>query len=423
MLEELRFRNFLSFKGEVALSFEATKDDIGADTHCVKMPDGRTLLRCALVYGPNASGKTNLLDAIAFLSDFMFEKTKDTEESTGVIPFRFDAATPTQPTQFSLRFYVGNTRYWYELKLQSDCVLEEKLSYYKSVQPTMLFHRMMEDGKSVIRLNPTAVKLSAAAQEEIQLKCLKNMSVFAARKQVNVAIPLVDEASDWLRNNIMGLISPDTQMFSYATQQMEKNSKVKDHLLQFVRSADFNIVGFETKQVQNDMPEALMNFLSQEGKLSDKDRKHLSTRLSTEFQHTVRNERGVEVYSLPDQLQSRGTRRTLGLETAVYTAEHRDAVLPIDEIESSLHPDLIEHILEHFFNTNSRSQLLITTHYDGLLNSVGDLFRKDMIWFTEKREDGSTDLYSLVEFNGLNKITSFQRSYRSGRFGAKPNIE
>ena len=171
------------------------------------------------------------------------------------------------------------------------------------------------------------------------------------------------------------------------------------------------------------MPEALMNFILQEKELSDEDRRRLSTRLSTDFQHTVKNERGVEVYSLPEQLQSRGTKRTLGLETAIYTAEHRDAVLPIDEIESSIHPELIEHILHQFFKTSGRSQLVITTHDDGLLSTMDDLFRKDMIWFTEKGEDGSSDLYSLVEFNGLNKITSFQRSYRSGRFGATPNIE
>ena len=93
MFEELKFKNFLSFRDEVTLSFEATKDDMGEGTHCVKMPDGKTLLRCALIYGPNASGKTHLLDAIAFLSDVLFTKPADMEESTGVIPFRFDVAT------------------------------------------------------------------------------------------------------------------------------------------------------------------------------------------------------------------------------------------------------------------------------------------------------------------------------------------
>ena len=423
MLEELKVKNFLSFKNEICLSFEATMDDMGAGTHYVTMSDGKNLLRFALIYGANASGKSNLLNAISFLADFIFHKPKDMEESTGVIPFRFDVATPTEPTEFSLRFYVNDVRYWYELKMNKDCVLEEKLSYYKTVQPTMLFQRMMEGGRAVVRLNSTVVKLSAVAQEELQLKCLKNMSFFAARQQVNVAIPLIDEARDWLRRGIMNMVSPDTHLFGYATRQMQKSKEIKAHLLQFVHGADFNIVGFDTKQEQSDMPETLISFLSQNGGLSDEEQKQLSIRMSTDFRHTVTNERGTEVYSLPEQLQSRGTRRTLGIETAIYNAEKQNAVLPIDEIESSLHPDLIEHILEYFFETNSRAQLVVTTHYDELLDSVNDLLRKDMIWFTEKQEDGATDLYSLVEFNGLSKISSFQRSYRSGRFGAKPNIE
>ena len=96
--------------------------------------------------------------------------------------------------------------------------------------------------------------------------------------------------------------------------------------------------------------------------------------------------------------------------------------MPIDEIESSLHPDLTEFILEQFFKSDSRSQLLVTTHYDPLLDTVDDLIRKDSVWFTEKGEDGCSDLYSLVEFKGLRKIKSFQKSYRNGAFGAVPNI-
>jgi len=100
-----------------------------------------------------------------------------------------------------------------------------------------------------------------------------------------------------------------------------------------------------------------------------------------------------------------------------------DEFLSIDEIESSLHPELIEFILEQFLKENSRSQLLVTTHYDPLLNTIDDLIRRDSVWFTEKGEDGSSELYSLSDFKGLNKIRSFLKSYRNGRFGALPNIQ
>lgn len=422
MIEELKVKNFLSFKDEACLSFEATKDNMGIDSHVVSMADGRKLLRLALIYGANASGKSNLLNVIEFLKKFWFTKQDDVDSPTGAIPFRFDVSTPAEPSEFSLRFYVGDTRYWYELKLRADCVLEEKLSYFGSVQPTMLFYRMLKDGQSVIKFNST-IKPGAAAQKEIQLKCLKNTSFFAARNQVNVTIPLVDDARDWLRNCIMGMVSPDIRMFNYAARQIDTNVSLKEHLLSFVQSADFNIVGFTTKHESIEIPEVLMNLLTKEKSLSDEEQKQLSQRLSTEFLHKVQNERGVEVYSLPEQLQSRGTKRALGMESALYWANEKSAVLPIDEIESSLHPALIEYVLEGFFRTSSRSQIVVTTHYDQLLDTINDLLRKDMIWFTEKKKDGSTDLYSLVEFNGLNKISSFPRSYRSGRFGAQPDIE
>ena len=144
--------------------------------------------------------------------------------------------------------------------------------------------------------------------------------------------------------------------------------------------------------------------------------------VKTDFEHTVKNSRGVEKYILPNGLQSEGTRRTLGIEAAVYDAMENEKFLSVDEIESSLHPDLVEFIIQQFLQKHNRSQLLVTSHYDPLLNTVNDLMRKDSVWFTEKGEDGGSRLYSLVEFKGLNKISSFQKSYRNGVFGALPNI-
>lgn len=146
-------------------------------------------------------------------------------------------------------------------------------------------------------------------------------------------------------------------------------------------------------------------------------------RFKTEFEHTVKNLRGIEKYTLPNSLQSEGTRRTFGIEAAIYECIKGNNFLSIDEIESSLHPDLVEFIIEQFLKVQSHSQMLVTSHYDPLLNTVDDLLRKDSVWFTEKEEDGNSRLYSLVEFKGLNKISSFQRSYRNGVFGALPNIQ
>lgn len=90
----------------------------------------------------------------------------------------------------------------------------------------------------------------------------------------------------------------------------------------------------------------------------------------------------------------------------------------VDEIEASLHPKFLEKLLYEFFKNKSQSQMLVTIHDDSLLDLVNDLVRKDSIWFTEKKKTGATDLYSLVEFKGLNRLSSIRSAYRLGRFGA-----
>ncbi|MCQ2159485.1 MAG: AAA family ATPase [Bacteroidales bacterium] len=429
MIQELKFKNFMSFKDEVTLSFEATKDITFEDYHVVEVAPGVRLLRFAMVYGANASGKSNLLEAIDFLQDFFFAKASDIAEPTGAVPFKLDAVTPNEPSEFSLKFYVGETKYWYELKLTSKQVLSEKLYFYDSVQPKKLFDRKLENGQSVISYNPATVKISAAAKEEISLKCLPNMSFFAAKNQVNLAIEKIDLAKEWLRNNLMPMIHPTSGMFDYASKKMYNNEALKSYLLDFVHQADFNISDVKSDKVSEKIPQQFVNMIladdSTPEEIKEKVRSEQSiTRIETMFEHTVRNERGVEKYLMSTESQSEGTKRTIGIEAAVYEAMDSESFLYIDEIEASLHPELVEFILQKFLSKKSRAQMLVTTHYDMLLNSVGDdLIRKDSVWFTEKKENGSTDLYSLVEYKGLNRISSFQKAYRNGVFGALPNIK
>jgi hypothetical protein len=392
MIQELKIKNFLSFKEEAILSFEATKDTTFEDYQVVEVSPGVRLLRFALIYGPNASGKSNLLYAFDFLRNFWFDRKVDMDVSTEALPFLLDTKTPGQPSDFELKFYVGEHKYWYLLSLDQRKVLSERLYYYKSVQPTMLFSREYENGQSVIKFNPAAVKVSNNVLEEITIKCLPNMSFFAARKQVNCTLPFIDEARDWMKDSLLPIVDSQAHLFGYAGKMLASDKELKNHLLDFVRMADFNITGLR----------------------AEKER--------TVFEHTVKNERGVEKYVLPGKLQSEGTRRTCGIEAIIFEALKKERFLTIDEIESSLHPDLVEFIIQNFLQTKNRSQLLVTTHYDPLLNTVDDLLRKDNIWFMEKGEDGGSNLYSLIEFSGLNKIRSFQKSYRNGLFGALPNI-
>jgi predicted ATP-dependent endonuclease of OLD family len=429
MIQELKIKNFLSFKEEVTFSFEATKDTTFDDYQVVEVAPGVRLLRFAMVYGANASGKSNLLNALDFLHNFWQSKKNNITENTKVVPFKLDNVTPDQPSCFSIKFYVNGTKYWYQLELDEQKVFSEKLLIYNSVQPTLLFERELNHGVSVVTFNAQAIKISTVAKDEINIKCLPNMSFFAARNQVNVALPKIDEARDWMNNSVLPVIEPNTNIYEFAKRGIQKDDELKNHLLEFIKEADFNITGIESQVVKKDVPSEILDIILKLDDLSDDDKETLKKERNfkeykTEFEHTVKNDRGTEKYYLGDRLQSAGTRQTTGLEAAIYTALKSNSLLIIDEVESSLHPHLVLFLLKKFLEQkNNRAQLLITTHYDPLLNEVGELFRKDSVWFTDKNEAGATELYSLVEFSGLSRIASLQKAYRQGRFGAIPKID
>ena len=108
-----------------------------------------------------------------------------------------DQTTPNEPSSFELVFFVGDVKYKYEVVLDNKLVYSERLSYYKTTQPTLLLNRTLDNGVSVVKLQAN-LKVSKAALEELSLKCLPNMSFFAAKEMVNVAIPFVDDVLDWI---------------------------------------------------------------------------------------------------------------------------------------------------------------------------------------------------------------------------------
>lgn len=428
MIQELKVSNFLSFKEEVTFSFEATKDTSFEEYHVVEVAPDIRLLRFAMIYGANASGKSNLLNVIQYLCKFWSEIKKDNSGKTGVTPFKLDEKTPDQPSTFSLKFYVGSKKYWYQLELNRNRVISEKLSHYSTVQPTLLFERGLKDNVSIISFNSAAVKISSVARDEINIKCLPNMSFFAARNQVNISLPIIDEANDWMKKGIMQLINPKTRLFSFAEERIQEDDNLKEHLLEFIKESDFNITGIETKIINKAIPKDVLDFILNSETFPDDEKERIKKEknlpeLRTDFEHTVINERGVEKYYLGERMESDGTRQITGLESAIYTAIERNALLGVDEIEYSLHPILLMFLLKKFLEKkDSQAQLLVTTHYDLLLNQIGELFRVDSVWFTEKDSSGATKLSSLADFAGLKRISSLQKAYREGKFGGIPRI-
>ena len=428
MIQEIKIKNFRSFKEEVTFSFEASNDKFAEDSQVVQINENVRLLRFAVVYGYNASGKSNLLHAIDFLHYFWTYKPGGMDEGTNVDPFKLDRTSSNEPTRFDLIFYVGNTKYSYQLELDRQQVYWEKLSYYKSTQPIMLFERRWENNQSVIDFNNSGNgdKVSAAVKELITINCLKNMSFFMARNQVNVSLPLIDVAKDWMKGQIMPAIYPHTNLTNYAQRRTSTNQAITKHIVDFLHEADFNITNIQSNVINQVISDDAIKFFLEDANTTQEEKERIRKeetirQIRTIFEHTIETEEGKETYSMEWENESVGTMRTFGLEAALFEAVQTQSLLPIDEVDTSLHPKLLEKILFEYLRTPSRTQLLVATHNDGLLDLVDDLIRKDSVWFTEKKKSGVTDLYKLTDFRGVNRLSSIREAYRNKRFGATMN--
>lgn len=392
MIQELKIRNYKSFRDEVELSFEPSDND--RYNSVVEMPDGVKLLRFAVVLGANASGKSNLLDGVEFLRRFWNTLPSTNDEGTDVQPFLLRKDALLFDTEFELKFYVDQIRYWYKLKVNPEKVCHESLYVYLSNRPTKVFCREDVNGVSKLNFNPAVVKLSQAEIEVMTMNCLRNMSLLAALKKVNVSVSYLDNMRRWIDNRILPLQSGALSSLSNdAKKHIADNEDFREYLLQFAKEADFNISDIKIQK------------------------------MAALFGHKVENSDGTQTFILPESCQSTGTKRMVEIESMIYEQLKRQAFLCIDEIEASMHPNLMEYILSKFVNTaDNESQLLVSTHYDPILKDIDDIFGKDSVWFTEKEKDGNSQLFSLVDFKGLNKLSSIHRAYMNGRFGALPNV-
>lgn len=402
MIAEIKFKNMFSFRNETILSFEADKSKDLESYHVVELAPDVRLLKLAVIYGANASGKTNIIKVCDFIKSFITNTPLNKAEQIKIVPFLLNRTSQKQASEFSVSFYVMDgekaIRYVYSVLLDTTRIVRESLIYYPSQQPATIFERSTENNVSFIKFGQK-LKVSTAAKEEITLKCLPNMSVFAAYMQVNTNIAEMEIALQYLTKQMVPTIVPTSSLNRYAEEAI-KEAAAKEYILRYLQEADFNISNISSKEQET--KKGVVNY--------------------TVYQHKVSSELGDnDYYEFPELFESDGTIRTFGLASKIQKNIASDAFLAVDEIESSLHPKLIEYIIERFLKESEQAQLLLTTHYDGLLGEE-DLLRKDSIWFTEKNTDGASVLYPLTDFTGLSRISSLQKAYKFGKFGAVPNL-
>ncbi|MEF3280583.1 MAG: ATP-binding protein [Elusimicrobiota bacterium] len=417
MIIKFKVKNFLSFKDDVLFDLRATKDKKFEDYGLIKLNNDK-IINLALIYGPNASGKSNFLKALAFLKNIINFRTDDKNKKIDfVIPFLFGDYSKNNPSEFEIIFHCNGLKYNYCLKINSSEVVYESLKVYLTNRPTSVFERITENGVSKIKLGNLRMedgkRIDSTLKRELEIKCLKNISFFAAYSQLNFKIDNIDAVIKCFDDENYVYIEPEGYeklrlllMKKILVGNLIHNDEAfKNSLLDFLKYADINIANLKTEKKEIELKE-------QNKKVEYFDISYLHKAI----------ENGVEkIYALPENLESKGTLKFLDIISLLFLLPGNGKVFIIDEIENSIHPLVLKYIIKKFIRERSNTQLIATTHYDGLLECE-DILRKDSIWFMTKRKNASSHIYSLSDFNGLNRISSLQKAYEYGRFGAIPEI-
>lgn len=436
MIHYIKIENFGPYKEAVEINFEALETDADND-YIINMPDNRKLLKLAYIYGPNASGKTTVLKSFEFLRKLFLSPLSDKTFELDFEPFLFSADPYSKSSRIEFSFYVNEVRYIYDLKFNKTAVIDEKLIFYKSAKPTELFYRTTDMEKRLARIRfGNRVKINSRDKDLLESHTLHNNTVFGAFSKANVDIPELELLNRWFSKYLLGMVTSANNLTEFAATLVERDDSINQWINQFLNKADrqvsgVNVFDFLTQvplSMEEAFPSDLRNRIYPQGSYSMQTSIKASptkfyggpSQRKIDFIHKVENDKN---YTLPMQSESSGTKRFFGLGGLLYELIHQGHFLCIDELETSLHPDLMIYYLQAFIVNAKNSQMLITTHNQMIMENM-DFLRRDALWFSEKIDDGSATLYSAADFDSsvLRKDASIINAYRAGKLGGKPNI-
>ncbi len=408
MIQEFSVQNFLSFRDKQTISFLATSDKTLSEELIFEPKPGIRLLRLAMIYGANASGKSNLLRAFQAVWTMLFSSTnKEHEEITEYQPFEL---TKGEPTLFEILFWANGRRYQYELKYNRDFIVYEKLMYSSDENVMSLLYERKE-GEFIQFGGTTGIK--AKQRDDLNKETLRNHTVLSTLDKKNIDVPVViRELYEWIKANVheLGIYNDGLKI----AEQAEANPAMKKLILELLNKADFNIADFYSIGIAPSK-EIL------DGILNNNDLSNYSKRLLLRLTKQVvfKHQTQKEDFQISFGLESAGTRVYFRLARLLFDLRKSSCILMEDELEDSLHYDLLIHYLKTYLETSGQSQLIFTTH-NLLLLDEDWMIRRDMVWFTEKdRNTASTLLYRASDM-GIHKNVSLMNAYRIGKLGAKP---
>lgn len=404
MLLSFRLKNFRSFRDEAELLLTPAyrSDDLA--------------LKVAGIFGPNASGKSNLIAAITFMSDFVGTSDRESEPGVGVrnLPFRLDRASQAEPSHYTVDLLLDGIRHTYGFSVSSERIIAEWLYIYSGREQVTIFEREGDQYTWGEHIRGTFIETLGTATSSTAL--FISVTARFGRLQGQEFGDSVTESVfkpfhnvyRWLYQQIRTSRSPRySRPLRHGISSFSQNDRRFPRIVDLLRFADLGLLDLSYIEPDEDEADKLAG---------------LSTRRKLQFHH--RGADGDVVFEALEE--SDGTIRLLELGTRAITTLDSGGLLLVDEIDASLHPILTARIIELFQDSrinNKSAQLIFSSHDATLLGAIGghDILQRDEIWFVEKNGDGASKLYSLVEFKPRRVEENRQRRYLSGKYGAIPN--
>ena len=394
MLSQFTFKNFKSYKDETILDLQAIS---GQEFQDSLHYDGYryNYLPVSVIYGPNGGGKSNVLEALASLImvvTFPILAIRGTMNQTSIdlTPFLFDTTSPNKPTEFEVFFQPGDQfEYKYILHLQQRKIVKEELYRQKLVnngRPATLFKR-----------DEKGITLGSSINKQSINKDVNEQMPYLSFLAANYSIESINTAAHWFEMCVaINYAIPDSD----SRILWSKDKRFKKDLISLLNDTGINITGIVETESEGH------NF-------------------SVSLEHTVKNNK----YLLRLDQESYGTQKLFSVLPFVMNALIEGRLLIVDELDAKLHPKLLKYIIMLFKDPHinkKKAQLIFTSHDVSTMKS--SVFRTDEIWFAYKKEDESSDLYSLSELrnesgNRISSHTAFDKQYLEGRYGADPYLQ
>lgn len=422
MLLEFRVSNYRSFRDEQTFSMLAyPRHEEGLNTHAFAtgVENIPPVLKTAAIYGANASGKSNLLKAIQFMRSFVIQTVTNPSPvlNAAFSPFLFDDDSVNKPSSFEISILLNSVRYQYGFSILKGRVLEEYLLAYPQKVAQTWFSRTWNSQTEQYEYSySTFFKGSKKTWEKMTRDTALYLSTAVALNNIQLK-PIYD----WFKDQLVVINDLERLNQNFTVNQI-KVGKAKDEIINLLQSADFSIddIHLLTKKV----PGKNITFNGDDQvQVTDQELEQDFVSLGHE------TDSGVRFLNL--EQESLGTQKFFFLAGPILDILTKHVTILFDELDSSLHPKLVEKLIqafETFPNQKEGSQLIFTTHCDGLLENQTSspkqipLLRRDQVWFISKSSSQFSKVYSLLDFK-VRKNESVREGYRKGRFDAIPLID